>query len=895
MPTFSNVHAELENSELHPPRDFSLAENDTTLSKNPLGNLQWLDTYWQRPVLGFADATFPPFTLQHGDRYIIFGNTSLGSTAIDTSVDTSLDTSVWIDTSVDSSGEVFPPIVDDNVHPTWGDVSIGDIVEYYQTDSNGQPVFEWRAVTPQSGYQVFNLADRSTYYFSGSEWKKQVSASALPVAPQLSITYAELALLVDSEQLVPGVQYWISDREIIVTATSKASLSIEADHTRFIKAYGQIKLLTGTAGSIDAVLIDGVNLIDSSVAFNTDLPSTATDLVDAINSNTATHGYSAFDIGTSVYVIDVANRGASINGLGVTVSATGITTATLPLARGVDSGVNWFKIKYDFSNDYIFEMLDNKGNKVSCNQQVASLLGVHPIEIFPWGYDNVYNNQVVDSLLVCFPNEAVVTNNKLEGKAFAVFSFQTGDSFTGNTIANQTFCRLVTSGGCSINGNEFVLSNVDLELLGGTIVGNRVLASTMLGSSITLGAISLNYFSAAIFSLQNAVVIAMLKNRIDDGEYNFEGATFELRKNTLKNTDVDANGASVLLSDNNTDSCTIDVSDAVSSFEFSRNHVRYNTTISLQRAQGLFTDNDIEHLELTGNDSHTSFQRNKLSNNCVLTLTNFTGSQFFGNSIAASTIDLLDSSGEFNWNKINNSTVQMQRHTGDCNQNVFAVAEITSNDSGSSIDNNYIDQSNVLLSNTNGDFSGNKATFYSNFNLDGYLGARVTINKLDSGSSFTANGNTAIHGGVIVEEATVLDISYQNSVLYDCYFKLPTRTIQLAETQISKRYDTYMSTLESSVTIDSSGVIDLGSMDAAFSGVIFVSNTATLEEIVSMSNLPSSLILRPQSGTTLTISGTSTSIKFASGIVNLPVNGANGGFVVLRKGIPMVVTELFAG
>lgn len=895
MPTFSNVHAELENSELHPPRDFSLAENDTTLTKNPLGNLQWLDTYWQRPVLGFADATFPPFTLQHGDRYILFGNTSLGSTAMGNSVDTSMDSSVWVDTSMDSSGEVSSTIDDDNVHSTWGDVSIGDIVEYFQTDSKGQSVFEWRAVTPQSGYQVFNLADRSTYYFSGSEWKKQTSTNSIPAAPQVSITYTELALLVSTEQLVPGVRYWISDRGIIVTATSKSSLSIEADHTRSLKAYAQIKLLTGTEGSINEVIIDGVNLLSASVAFNTDLPSTATDLVDSINANAASHGYSAIDVGSFVFINDIADRGSSVNGLTVSVASTSITTATLPMARGVDSGVNWFKIHYDFENDYIAEMRDNKGNIVRCNQQVEALIGVHPIEVFPWGYDNVYNNQVVDSLLVCYPNEAVFTNNKVEGKAFAVFSLQTDDSCTGNIITNQTFCRLVTSDGCEITGNEIVLSNVDLELLSGALVGNRLLASSMSGMNVSAGQFSLNYFNAAVFSLQSANVTAMLKNRVYDGEYNLDGATFELRKNTLKNTDINASGASVQLSDNNTDSCTIDVSNALSAFDFSRNHIRYSTTISLQRAQGKFVDNEIEHLEFTGNDSNTTFQNNKVCNYSELILTNYTGSHFFANNISSSTIDLLDSSGDLLWNEIKNSTVQMQRHTGDCNQNVFIVAEITSNDSGSSIDNNYIDQSNVMLSNTNGDFSSNKATFYSNYKLDGYLGDRVTINKLDSGSSFIANGNTAIHGGVTVEEATVLDISYQHSVLYDCYFKLPTKTILLGETHVSKRCDPQASTIESSVTVDSSGIIDLGTMDAAYSGIINVANTGTLEEIVSTSNSPDVIRIRPQSGTVLTISGTSSSFKFASGIVNQPLEGTYGGFVTVRKGIKWVVTELFTG
>lgn len=894
MPTFSNVHAELENSELHPPRDFSLAENDTTLSKNPLGNLQWLDTYWQRPVLGFAEATFPPFTLQHGDRYILFGNTNIGSTAIDTSVDISIDTSVWIDTSMDSTGVVVPPMDPREIHPTWGDVGIGDIVEYYQTDSKGNSVFEWRAVTPQSGYQVFNLADRSTYYFSGSVWKKQTSTSELPAAPQVSVTYTELALLINSEQLVPGIRYWISDRSIVVTATSKSSLSIEADHTRTIKANGQIKLISGTEGSINEVVIDGINLLSTTVAFNTDLANTAADLVDAVNSNTAIHGYSAIEIGSSVFIIDIDNRGAAVNGVGIVVTSTGIATSTVAIANGIDSGVKWFKVKYDLANDFIAEMKDDRGNVVSCNPQVVDMFGISPIDFFPWGYENVYNNQAINGLLVCFPNQAVFANNTVEGNSVLMTSIETGGYCTSNIVGNQSFLRLATSNECSVYGNKMSLSNIDMELLGGVFAGNEMLVTTLTGRNVASGPLALNKFNGVTMSLHNAAPTALLQNSMTDGEYNFEGASFSLRKNVLNNTDMIANGASVDLNENYTVSCSINISDVVSLYEFSRNQIRNNTTISLQRAEGRFTDNVIEQLDFTGNDCSTSFQNNKLSNYSELDLTNYTGTQFFGNSISSSTISLVDSSGEFNWNKIDNSMVQMQRHTGDCKQNVFTVAEITSNDSGSNIDNNCIDQSNVLLSNTNGHFSSNKATFYSNYHLDGYLGARVLLCDISGSSTFIASGNTQEQGRIQLKEITTLDISNESSILYLSQFRTPNTNLVIKTSQIDVICSKQHSTVYHEVELEPDGSLNTNNDELRYGGIFGITNSGTLNSIIGTSTLPVSFILKATGSAVVTIDSTAAGIAIANGLSLGALDGAFGHYVkISQQSGTLLITEAY--
>lgn len=899
MPTFSNVHAELDNNEIHPPRDFSLAETDTFLTKNPLGDIQWHDTYWQRPVLGFADANFPPLTLQQGDRYILFGQLSIGSTAIDTSIDTSMDTSIWMDTSMDSTGYIptfpVPATPEPAPHHAWGDVVAGDVVEYFRTNSKDQPVFEWRAITPKTGYQVFNLADRETYYFSGSDWIKKASSGSSPNEPQAAGTYATLSALAAASDLVPGLRYLITDRDIILTATTKSSFSIEGDYSTALPSYGRIELVSGTLGSIDGIQVNGVNLLSGPVAFDTDLFETAALVVDEINNQQTIHGFQSVNIGQFVYISDGLERGETLNGSGVTVQTTSIVYDVNPFEHGANVGEHWFSVKYRFADDWIAEMADGRGNRVSCEPGIASLAGINPYKSFPWADENVTQNEISNAVLFGFSNGATITNNRIENQSIVMYSMTNGDTLSGNHIHNQSFVRVVTTDGCAITDNDISLSGIDLQVSGGQIASNKMVATNIAGHSVTLGYIALNTLNAVTMLVSGTTISDMLQNNMVDGEYTFTGAVWQMRKNNLINTDFTAPNADFNLSENEIVHCEIDISDATGNYQVTENHIKYNCTINLQRAQGEFRGNHLEHIELDGADTDMQFINNKVNNYSQLVLNRYQGPQFVGNDISSATITMEDSSGDFNWNKVYNGTVEMLRHTNHCTENIFTAATITSNDSGSNINNNIIDKSDVKLSNTNGEFSSNKATFYSTYDLDGYLGARVTINKLDSGSELVANGNTSIHGGVIVEEDTKLDISYQNNLLYDCYFKLPSNTIFLSETQISRKYNQQESTLEASVTIDSSGIIDLGSLDAAYSGVLWVTNTETLKEIQGTVHSPTTIVIRPQASQILTIDGASPHIKFASGVVNQPIDGNTGGFIVLRKGFYFVVTELFAG
>jgi len=874
MPTFSNVHAELENNELHPPRDFSLAENDTVLSKNPLGDIQWYNTYWQRPVLGFADATFPPLTLQQGDRYILFGNTSIGSTAMDTSMDAS------IDTSIDTSGEVVFPEPDTTVHPAWGDVAVGEIAEYFRTNGQGQSVFEWRAITPQSGYQVFNLSDRHTYYFSGATWVRQ---AAEPTVPQVAATYVEIAEMAATAALVPGQRYLVTDRDIILTATSASAFSIEGDYTQALPAHGHLQLTSGIAGSINTVSVNGVQLLATPIGFNTNLIETAALVSDAINDGTPVHGFGAVNIGAFVYLTDADGRGAALNGAAITVAATGIGVSTGALAMGANKGEHWFKVKYRFADDWIAEMADNKGNVVSCQPELIDLVGINPYQAFPWAYDAVTGNKVTDSVFIAYPNGGTITNNAISGRTFMVCSITETDSIADNKIGNQSFVKVVATGNCSLQGNAISLSGFDLHLAGGEMAANRIVASNLVGQNVACNNLVMNHFIGVNLFLSSATINSMAHNNLTDGEYLLSGAAVTMNNNNLTTTDVMATGASLQLSENHISGTVLDVSEAASGYIFSHNCISGITEIALQRAEGQFAYNVIANSQLHANDTNVYLLNNQIDNQSELTLTNYTGGQFLGNTLSAATLDLTDSTGEFTRNKVHNSTVTMQRHTGNCNQNVFSEATIISNDSGSEIDNNHIDKSTVNLSNTNGDFSSNRASFYSTYDLDGYLGERVILCRLWSSSKLIGTGNTQEQGRITLDDITTLDISNESCTMYLSQFRVPNTSLTMKDSQINAVCTHQVSTVYHDIELSLDGSLDTDNDELRYGGIFGIVSSGTLTSIIGTSTLPQEFVLKASGLANVSIDTTAAGISLANGISVGVLNGVDNNYVKISQ------------
>ncbi len=93
--------------------------------------------------------------------------------------------------------------------------------------------------------------------------------------------------------------------------------------------------LTGSAGSDNTVTVNSVNIIDSAVAFNTNLTQTAVDLADMINNSVSAPDYTATSSGAVVTIRAMRDTGASPNTFVVGATYTTMSGTPVDMAGGV--------------------------------------------------------------------------------------------------------------------------------------------------------------------------------------------------------------------------------------------------------------------------------------------------------------------------------------------------------------------------------------------------------------------------------------------------------------------------------------------------------------------------------------------------------------------------------
>lgn len=119
------------------------------------------------------------------------------------------------------------------------------------------------------------------------------------------------------------------------TIDGTGNSSIITDRTPVAAAATATVTLTGgAAGSVDTITVDGVDLLGAPVAFNTNLNTTAADIVTAINAGTGSHGYTATAASAVVTIAANISEGSDPNGYVVAVTSTTITTTHTNMAGG---------------------------------------------------------------------------------------------------------------------------------------------------------------------------------------------------------------------------------------------------------------------------------------------------------------------------------------------------------------------------------------------------------------------------------------------------------------------------------------------------------------------------------------------------------------------------------
>lgn len=105
-------------------------------------------------------------------------------------------------------------------------------------------------------------------------------------------------------------------------------------HTAEVLATGTVTL-SGSAGSVDTLTVDGIAIIDAAVPFNTSLTLTAADLATAINDAASDPEYTATSSGAVVTIKAKRGSGAGPNGFVVASTVTTMTKTDVNMAGGV--------------------------------------------------------------------------------------------------------------------------------------------------------------------------------------------------------------------------------------------------------------------------------------------------------------------------------------------------------------------------------------------------------------------------------------------------------------------------------------------------------------------------------------------------------------------------------
>lgn len=142
--------------------------------------------------------------------------------------------------------------------------------------------------------------------------------------------------------ILSGTQPASADNALSGTTLCTITDSSNA-HTNEVLASGSVTLTGGAAGSVDSITVNSVQLLArnqfssaSTVAFNTSLSQTATDVATQINKGTWWHKYTASAAGAVITLKPIPGFGDSVNTHVVACTSTTITNSTANMASGVD-------------------------------------------------------------------------------------------------------------------------------------------------------------------------------------------------------------------------------------------------------------------------------------------------------------------------------------------------------------------------------------------------------------------------------------------------------------------------------------------------------------------------------------------------------------------------------
>ena len=156
------------------------------------------------------------------------------------------------------------------------------------------------------------------------------------------------------------------------TIDGTGNSSIVTDRTPVaVAATATVTLTSGAAGSVDMITVDGVNIMSGSVAFTTNLSTTATAVAANITSHTSSPEYTAAAVGAVITISAAVGAGSDPNGYQLAVTTTTITATDTDMSGGsfaltTSSENMWmFDYQYDSSTNQNY-LLSHVAPNLNC-------------------------------------------------------------------------------------------------------------------------------------------------------------------------------------------------------------------------------------------------------------------------------------------------------------------------------------------------------------------------------------------------------------------------------------------------------------------------------------------------------------------------------------------------
>lgn len=625
--------------------------------------------------------------------------------------------------------------------------------------------------------QISTVSDTDNLIIStgeGSDYVKRITVAQLITDINddwTEITYANLATLKGSAGLTPGQFYYITDKHIAIQALSTSELSVTGYHTRAIQAYGWVQLDSGSSGSVDSITVNSVNIMSSSVSFNTDLVTTAGDVVSNINANTSSPNYSAVQAANRIIILAEESAGSTPNGYVVSPTFTSIGGTLQNMSNGQDVGDTWFNVVYLFDSDLIVEMADDSGNSVKTNALFNAVAGYNPIDKFPWGYSNIFGNIVEYATFTAYAASGNIIANRVQ--YFSTFNADAylgsgggsgcnnnlvnGNSqFTVNLCSEEVYANVVqtnsslngTSTTVDISNNQLNTSQLNADSYGGVTCQNNILHSSTLtitnGTGSTYGCIEnqLNTSTLSAAGLQGDITY----NIFETGNATLTSNTGDFNTNILRNSTVNASSCSGDINSNQLEESVITING------FTGTKVESN----ILAADSL----------LNGSSATSDIYNNTLSN-ATLNGDNSTGVIKYNSMIQGSTLDVDTASGTIEEiSLINASTLDLNSSSVDCSYVSIdlpdATVKFNANQSGLVINaqsSNY--NSSLTITSNAIDLDAD----YKRYTGIVSLGATTTLNTINgltyAPDEFIILGTS---GTVTIDSASATNISLPGGV-----------------------------------------------------------------------------------------------------------------------------------